>query len=42
MCLTSYKSLFLMQFTILALQKDLGEKIDKLGFVMHETKVRIY
>ena len=23
-----------MQFTILALQKDLGEKIDKLGFFM--------
>ena len=31
-----------MQFTILALQRDLGEKIDKLDSYMRETKVKVY
>ena len=31
-----------MQITILALQKDLGEKIDKLGSFVRGTKVRVY
>ena len=31
-----------MQFTILALQRDLGEKIDKLGSFMRGTKARVY
>jgi len=31
MCLACYTSVFLMHFTILALQRNLGEKIDKLG-----------
>ena len=31
-----------MQFTILVMQRDLGEKIDKLNSFMRGTKVRVY
>ena len=31
-----------MQFSILALQRDLEDKIDKLNYFMQGTKVRVY
>ena len=41
-CLALYISLFLMQFTILALERDLREKINKSGSFMQGIKVRVY